>query len=624
MPIRVRYKNIAGQECTIRPTPFVSISSEFNKTPAGDILGVTYTITLTGTLLPDEGMPFAQNINGDLYSCDFCNGESLAGGIGPYGAFSNTISHFGGNKPPRQAVPVDAASHVIFMKQRALRELFANHGQRTEITDVEFDSGGIVCFPRVVNISFQEGNYVTRCDYTITLEADVLYTISGLEADGDGIRDQSDPLFNTMPLSTDKQFIDLYGNAFISDFSENWALEVDESQGETVDLSDNNIGAAYRITHNISATGKDHYSPLPGGNEVVRLKAWESAKKFVQARLALNPADANDVIVNERINQSIQGYPNQTGIYADGTLFSQSSPLPNFMGKIGAGTLDLIQQYNGYNHVRTENIDETAGTYNVSETWLLASGVAYETYSMSITSDNGNPFVRVSINGNIKGLSRLAANSVRYGGMNPSGMDTTPNLKTKHESALEYYNKISGNGAFGVGSLIYKRANNQTPVQLNSQPLSISLGSNKHTGEITYALEFDNRPTNIISNTISETINVQDTYPGDLFSVIPVIGRPEGPILQYIGGRTEYKRDISINLIMDYTKIPYGNGRPLILSKPSVNEPTATELANLLLELSPAKEPGIRKYFINPPSESWEPKTGSYSFNISFTYELSI
>lgn len=628
MPIRVRYKNTAGQECTIRPTPFVSISSQFNKTPAGDVLGVIYTITLTGTLLPDEGMPFAQNINGDLYSCDFCNGASLTGGIGPYGAFSNTISHFGGNKPPRQVVPVDAASHVIFMKQRALRELFANDGQRTEITDVEFDSGGIVCFPKIVNISFQEGAYVTRCDYSITLEANLLYsTAGGGTADGDGVRDQSDPLFNTVPFVSDGIFISEYGNAFISDFSENWALEVDETQSEVVNLNDNDIGASYRITHSISAVGKDHYAPIPGGNEVVRLKAWESAKKFVQARLALNPADANDVIVNGRINQFTQGYPNQTGVYAASTPFATTSPLPNFMGKIGAGTLDLIDTYRGFNHARIENIDETAGTYSVTETWILAQGVAYETYSTNIVSNKQNPFILVTIDGNIKGLSALPANSTVYGGKNPTGQAVPPVLTTKYESALNYYNKISNNQQFGVGSLIYKRANNQTQVQLNAEPLSISLGTSKNTGEITYSLQFDNRPTNIISNTISENISIQDTYPGDVFAIIPVIGRPSGPILQYIGGRTEYRRDIAINLVMDYTKIPYSNvnnynNRSMILAKPSVNEPTATELGNLLASLSPANEPGVVKYFINPPSETWEPKVGSYNLNISFVYEL--
>ena len=74
---------------------------------------------------------------------------------------------------------------------------------------------------------------------------------------------------------------------------------------------------------------------------------------------------------------------------------------------------------------------------------------------------------------------------------------------------------------------------------------------------------------------------------------------------------------------MDYTKIPYGSGRdPIILKKPSVVEPTATQLANLLKEISPQKEPGVRKCFVGPPSESWSPKAGAYSFNISFTYEL--
>jgi hypothetical protein len=624
MPIRVRYKNIANQECTIRPTPLVSISSEMNKTPAGDILGVTYTITLTGKLLADEGTPYALDITGGRYP--FAEGNPNA--IGPYYCFDNNISHFQAHKPPRQLVPHGAESNAIFMKQRALRELFANHGQRVEITDVEFDSGGIVCFPRVVNISFSEGVYVNTCDYTITLEADLLYsTAGGGTADGDGMRDQSDPIGNSRPLlGYDKDFVNEYGNAFISDFSESWALEVDESQGEVVNLNDDSINISYRITHNISATGKDHYAPIDAnGNETVRLIAWASAKKFVQARLAYNPANYNDILQGDgTVDHSAinQGYPNQTGVYSYAS-YPLNHPLPNFLGKIGAGTLDLMDDYGGYNHSRVENIDETAGTYSVTETWLLARGSAYETYNMSLNSSTGSPFVSVSINGNIKGLSPLAANAVQYGGKNNTLRDNIgPIAMTKYESALNYYNKISNNQSFGVGSLIYKRANNQTQVQLNAEPLSIALGMNKHTGEITYALEFNNRPTNIISNVVSENININDTYPGDIFSVIPVIGRATGPILQYIGGRSEYKRDISISLIMDQTKIPYGSDRSLLLAKPSVNEPTATELAQLLEKLSPANEPGVRKYFINAPSESWEPKTGSYSFNISFVYEL--
>ena len=669
MPINVRYKNNSAHECVLRPTPLVSISSEMNQTAAGDILGITYKITLTGKILPDEGTPYALKPDGTRY--EFKDPSFNPTGTGPYLTFDGDTSHKGGKKPKGQAVPIDQSAHAIFMKQRSLRELFANHGQRMEITDVKENDASIVLFPRVVSINFPEGQYVTSCDYTIELEADLLYSKSGQsKADTDAMRHQSTidgQHFNTedalVPLSKlDKDFLDIYGNAFIKEFSETWSLEVDESQGEIYNLNDDSIDIAYRITHNISATGKDHYAPNTAKDAVDRLKAWESAKKFVQARLTYEPEQANndggmgDTAVphgNSRLAKNIgtgQGYPNQTGVYdfssrhPDTLAEPNNHPLPNFFGKIGAGTVDLLEDYGGYNHVRTENIDETAGSYSVTETWLLARQDAYETYNMSISSSVGQPFMKVSINGNIKGLSKLEPNSTTYGGKNNTkrnyadpemsyekgpevvtgGVQPATVFNTKYESALNYYNKISNNQLFGVGSLIYKRANNQTQVTLNSEPLSISLGSNKNAGEVTYSLEFDNRPTNIISNVASEQIQVNDTYPGDVFATIPVIGRATGPVLQYIGGRTEYKRDVSINLIMDYTRIPYGSGRPsLLLMKPSVNEPTATELAHLLESLSPANEPGIRKYFIGPPSESWEPKTGSYSFNLSFTYELN-
>lgn len=56
MPIRIRYKNDPAQECTIRPTPFVSISTNVLKNAAGDPFGVNYSITLNGTILADEAL----------------------------------------------------------------------------------------------------------------------------------------------------------------------------------------------------------------------------------------------------------------------------------------------------------------------------------------------------------------------------------------------------------------------------------------------------------------------------------------------------------------------------------------------------------------------------------------
>jgi len=567
MPVQVDYQ---GSTVQITPAPLVSVSTQILKNGAGEPFGVSYAITLTGTVLDNKGSPYAfYGPSNTLY--DFVGGGSPTVD-GPYGAFSTASS------ATQQLVPRGKSLTAIMSKQSALRALFATDGQKLAITDWNTGDPNFVCYPRVISIDFQEGAYVERADYTITLEADTLLfgdgdSTSSVENEGSLIA--SDGVARSG--ITESQLLASLSGAFIADFSEDWAIEVDEAQGESVELP-----RSYRVTHNINATGKTHFGPPPTpGSSPIKYKAWEQAKKFVQHRLSENATE-----------------------------------YPNIMGKIGSGTVNLVNTYRGFNHTRTENLSESAGTYSVSETWLIASGTAYENYNLSISSSTSAPFVSVSIDGNIKGLTEYSPSGF-------GGSDLNVGSSGAYDNALIKYRLISNNGFFGVGSDIYKRANNAVAVELNSQPKSISLGTNAYTGELTYNLEFDNRPTNIISGVLSEQISVNDTYPGDVFATIPVIGRSTGPVLQYLGSRTEYKRDVSINLLMDYTNLPYTSGNNLIRFKPSVVQPTAGQIQNLLAYLSPANEPGIRKYFVAPPTESWNPKEGSYAINISWTYELN-
>ena len=571
MPIRIRYQH--QDECTIRPTPLVNIGTQILKNGAGEAFGVTYSITLTGTLLADQGTPYAidhlTNNRYTLYNGNNQAGDPLIFG-GPYGCFDTNQSHYGNFRPSKQQIEPNETATALITKQRALRALFAQDGQRLEITDFNEDLPAVICYPRLVDIQFSEGIWVDKCDFTISLEADTLLYGQGgdstLKVDNEG----TFIVPNSGELQNGKTEGDLLGSlsgAFINDYSEDWSIEVDESFGESPDLP-----FSYRITHSLNATGKTHYKP--GGE---RLVAWEQARKFVTDRLSDNVTD-----------------------------------YPNIMGQIGSGTINLVDSFGGFSHVRNESIGQAAGTYAVTETWLLSSGTCFENYSSSVSSDTSSAFVGVNIDGTIKGLSQIS----------PSGHGSE-DKPSAFDNAMSKYIAVSNSGQFGLISDIYKRANNLVAVELNSQPLSITVGTNEYTGEITYSTQFDNRPSNIISGVLTENISVNDTYPGDVFAVIPVLGRKTGPVLQYIGGRTEYTRDLAINLIMDYTKIPYGSGRnPLLLKKPSVIEPSATQIGNLIKELSPQNEPGIRKYFVSPPSESWEPKTGSYSFNLTWTYEL--
>lgn len=564
MPIRIRYQNDSNQECTIRPTPLVSISPTILKNGAGESFGVTYRITLTGTILADQGTPYAHDQAGvryDNYTAATPNE------VGPYNAFDNNISHFGQNRPPKQKITQQEASHAVFFKQKVLRALFAQDGQRMEITDINDDEPTIVCYPRLVgDINFEEGIYVDRCNFTITLEADTLLD-KDLQVDDDGSLISGDGAVYSS--QTENQLLAALSGHFIQDYNEEWSIEVDDTVGESITSP-----RSYRISHSISSTGKTHYKP-----DGTKLKAWEQARGFVQNRLS----------------DSITDYP-------------------NVMGQIGSGTLNLINAYGGFNHVRTEQINESNGTYSITENWLISSGTSYENYNLSVSDTIDTAFVSVTIDGNIKGLSQIT----------PSGFTAGNTANAAYDNALLKYNTVTNSGQFGVGSDVYKRANNMVAVQLNSQPKSISLAANQFNGELTYNLQWDNRPTNIISGVLTESITVNDTYPGDVFAVIPVIGRQTGPVLQAVGGRTEYRREVAINLLMDYTDIPYGNQRgTLLLKKPSLVEPTATQLSSLIKELSPSGEPGVRKYFLNPPSENWTPKEGQYSLNLSWVYELN-
>ena len=689
MPITVYYNNNDEHKCTIRPTPLVSVNSQILKTGAGEAFGVTYQITLNGKLLASEGTPYAFKSNDEntlfkvytgVISGDGEETEELESSnlVGPYCSFDNSVLH---ERPKRQQVDERVALGAILSKQKSLRALFAIDGQRVEITDWAgldpstpeiLHNPVMIFYPRITNISFSEGLYVDTCDYTITMEADALfsdinhqgdpsdyivdadatllmspsglYNISGIYGRENLVAGESydidsactdDPPTYRIEKEITERILKDFNHSFISDFSEEWSIEADEQFGENfgdVNLYSNEVNTPFRdliqpksyvVTHTLSAVGKTHYGP-EGKSE-----AWKEAKKFVQNRIV--HADTSD-------KELSRSYPNiPAGAIDERTSITdadgQQQPNPNLgqtlPGFFGSGALNLADYYNGFNHSRNEDINVSDGSYSVTETWLVASGTDFENYSMSITSDNQNPFVNVSVQGKIKGLSSLVPSSIYYGGqyadhklISSSDKHDPRFLVSPYMNALEKWYTISRSGVFGYTSDIYRRANSTVAVELNSQPLDISLAMNEYAGEIDYSLSFDNRPTNIISGVLFENISVSETYPGDVFAAIPVIGRKTGPVLQYVGGRTAYSRDLSIDLVMDSTKIPYETGRKMLQRRPSAINPTASQLESLIYELSPQYEPGIRKYFHDPPQESWNPKTGQYSFSIRWTYEL--
>jgi hypothetical protein len=579
----------------IRPCPLINIT--WNTNFAGDRpIGGKYDITLTGTLLDNGGSPifkYNDRNNEDL-------GTSWTSSYYPAGDYTKPL--------PEQFDP-NGALNAILAKQVALRELFSKNCLLIEIASIiPGDSEEIISFyPRFLSINFTEGVWVHKCDYTINLEADFLLDKSkNLIGAENYASEQALRKFPQTNISSGQTNISLkdflkYNGGMIDDFQESWSIEPEDGNGNTGDpYISENITKIYRLTRNISAKGKalPFCAVLDNPEDVLQYKSYEQARRYVR----------------EYVNGSgtaLNHYDDYPGV-APYTVAPH-----NYFVNFANGALNLsARNYGGYNHSRSENIDVAQGTYSLQDTWILSSGTSYENYTLSLSSAQEQPRNKVTIEGNIKGLTSIPASGSVFGG---DGVAFLAN--TSYENAINKYRQITDSGRFGIVAHTYKRAQNAAGgIRLNHIPLSVSVGTNEFTGEINYSIEYDDRPYNIISGVLSENISITDTYPGDVFAVIPVIGRPTGPVLQYIGGRTEYQRSLSLDILVNTS---VSGAVQLLLQKPSLLEPTRNGIIHIINACSPGREPGIRKYFASAPQETWDPKEGRYTLNITWTYELN-
>ncbi len=182
----------------IIPAPNCAIAKRFDIDGAGNIIGNTYTLTLTGVLLAYKGSPNSSRVF-----------WTLAG------------------YPSDEAIEADSRLGALLRKTEALRDLFSEHGRELYIQAADA-SEPMKCNPRVIDINFAEGTWFDTVPYTITLEADKIYPIEE----------------NTF-------------DAPIKEYTEEWNIETDDGSPESI-----NLPRTYRLSHNISAVGKTFYNEL--------------------------------------------------------------------------------------------------------------------------------------------------------------------------------------------------------------------------------------------------------------------------------------------------------------------------------------------------------------------------
>lgn len=607
MPVKINDKYLI-------PAPLVDFNKEYLTADNGETIGAQYTINLAGLLLANKGNPVVDS--------------------GTFLSTFSTDSWTSTKSPdddPNHSLDLDDSLLSLMSKQEEIRKLFSiGQAVQVEILDLNLRSGGrgIKFVGNVQSINFaQEGRWVNPCPYTISLTTSNF--LSSADS-GDFSNNYSEDEFKY----------------FVKSASENWTINEADEKLYAGTNSQNTI-KVYNLTHNVSAVGQAAYTAsgvyTASGDRsqtnngrydapyVNGLSPWQQASGYVY-----------DVIQANSTNFVSGIYDIGNGTFAFGDTF---------FGNNGTDVYVVAER------ILSEDVDVKGGIYSVNETFkIYPSGDFNNGYPVIHTinanvsrSDQG--ITNVSIDGNVKGLNTL---SLEVSGTSQS----TRNESNAFTNARDYYlNFLSGNVSSG-GTRLYHLARNLGEFNwLHPQYLNKAEGLNPSQGTISYSFSYDDRPPNIIQGSISENIQINDTYPGQVFASIPVIGRNQ-PVLQFLNSRTEYKRSLSIDIQMasfagnwiedsgdiisatgywaDAIGVDTSIGASandgiswwLYTNKPSVTN--TADFQKIFEAANPANETSANGFsnpvvagrcFYSAPTESWNPRTGTYNYAIEWSYE---
>lgn len=349
---------------------------------------------------------------------------------------------------------------------------------------------------------------------------------------------------------------------FLQDANESWQLEFNDQP----ESHQKQLQHTFRLTHNLTAHGTKAYD-IDGS---VLKPAWHWAKDWVQQRLGLDTTKI-----------------------------------------IGTGLFNLTGTYNGWNHARNENIDYEGGGYSVTESWLISTGSALESFSVTSNSQITDPVRQVTIEGQVNGLE-LVQYGTLVSGVITSGFSTAI---SKWESASGFFNSISGQ--LYERALSYARAS-EFPRALNPAPATMQINRNPVQGVISYTFTYDTRKLLCTSNAniLSEVFTLSDNSPHSMIAIIPILGRANGPVLQSLSTVSEFIRTMSVELVMlPPTGCPFTSSsiNSILTQSPYYDVDVAFDAMQSYLDAT------YDQVYLTNDTDNWDLNNGRYSRSVSWT-----
>jgi hypothetical protein len=271
------------------------------------------------------------------------------------------------------------------------------------------------------------------------------------------------------------------------------------------------------------------------------------------------------------------------------------------------------------NNFRNVSINKTEGSVSVNETYLALTGEvhAYEDFQINTSQSLEDPYVTITVDGTVNGLT-----SIGYSDSCPAtGMP-------KFNNAVAYWAGISGS-IFARAQQVYAVTTLQSghiggagsiPVHSKVNPLELSktVGYNPIAGTVTFSFTYDNRPSHCYKHAITEDITFSEVEPNDVFASLTILGKASGPLYQAIGTVGQRTREISINAMLPMHTICCINTGPICQDTPNFFfAPDVYD--SLILSYATVLAGQYEQVFVTASSKTWEPKTGRFSLNQSWT-----
>jgi hypothetical protein len=599
------------------PTPLISLTSSYNRSPVGQLDSIEKNIKLIGKIVRSNNRNFTESVTP--------SGSGVSGLVQAYEALENMFSECSAG-----TLEILCDGESFFKKDNV------------KVNSLDLSS---------------EDNFVQVADYTV----DLSFTEPGAHGflvknttDEWSIEPLEDYIYINYSTSVDRK-PEFHNPDASSEVPISRQSPYTETQLDVIDVP------RYKISRKLSAVGLPP-TGTSGCTDAGVNSAYLEAKDWVESKLITafnNTANTNNILNSGlpalTITPDYVGTQN-TYLYnhvrsvnysiSEGSYSVSESwlAMPTAIRYLEDYDIDISTDENYVKSVTVKG--EVQGLYLKDFDVMAGSGgsglppehdnIINIDYDQLQEHDFGNQTTSFS-----KSNKSLLSKNKYENALSGFLYDVKPYIYTRASMGLnngyytEYFLDTSTRSPiFGGGGSNAPQIRNPTYVkeaQLNIIPIGTSETHNAKKGTLSYTYQFNNKP-NFITGVISSNITVDTTFPNDVFAEAFVLGRSLGPVLQDLGTITTAKKNINIEVnvippdsmdgfLMNNANCPLFTGGHVFATITGIIEslkPYGDQQGGLFNN----PRSNVRgKVFVVNNQENWNPTQGKYTLSLGYVYQ---